>query len=174
MTEETFIRTERLAIRAFRAEDVPILVAYRKDPELARYQGWTHFSEEEARAFVDSLRASRPGVPGEWYQFAVSLLSEGTLIGDVGLKVNVEEPTADIGYTMTTAHQGRGLATEAVRAVIEFAFAQLGVARVQATVDERNLRSLALARRLGMREEAAVETVWRGENCVERIFALTR
>jgi len=73
-----------------------------------------------------------------------------------------------------TAHQGRGLAAEAVRAVIELAFSRLGVTRIQATIDERNARSLALARRLGMIEVAAVETTWRGEYCVDRVFALTR
>lgn len=175
MTEETFITTPRLRIRRFRDDDVPLLVAYRSDPEIARYQGWTDFDEAQARAFVATLRAGRPGVPGEWYQFAIAPLSGDTLIGDIGLRVDAGDPTvADIGYTLATAHQGRGLASEAVRAVIDYAFCTLGVATIQATVDDRNLRSLALARRLGMREEAAVETVWRGEPCVERIFALRR
>ncbi|PCC69032.1 Acetyltransferase (GNAT) domain-containing protein [Nannocystis exedens] len=177
MAEETdcFITTARLQVRRFRAEDAPTLVAYRADPEVARYQGWTQFDEAEAREFIAGLRASRPGVPGVWYQFALALLSEGTLIGDVGLRVTAGEPTtADIGYTLMTAQQGRGLASEAVRAVCEYAFSQLGVRRIQATVDDRNVRSLALARRLGMIEEAAVETIWRGEPCVDRIFVLTR
>lgn len=177
MTEETgcFAITERLRIRAFREEDAPIFVAYRNDPEVARYQGWSGLDEAEGREFAAKMRRARPGVPGEWYQFAIELRSGGTLIGDVGLRVIAGEPTAaDIGYTLMTAHQGRGLASEAVRAVIELAFSRLGVTRIQATIDERNARSLALARRLGMTEEAAVETLWRGEYCVDRIFALTR
>jgi len=177
MTEETgcFITTERLQIRAFRAEDAAILAAYRCDPEVARYQGWTHFDELQALEFIAGLQGARPGVPGEWYQFALALLSDGTLIGDIGLRVIADDPTtADIGYTLMTAQQGRGLASEAVRAVSEYAFERLGVQRLRATVDDRNLRSLALARRLGMTEEAAVETVWRGEPCVDRIFVLTR
>ncbi|WAS95953.1 GNAT family N-acetyltransferase [Nannocystis punicea] len=177
MTEETglFIVTERLQIRRFRLEDAPILAAYRSDPEVARYQGWTNFDEAGAREFIAGLQGGRPGVPGVWYQFALALLSEGTLIGDIGLRVIAGEPTtADIGYTLMRAQQGRGLAGEAVRAVCEYAFSRLGVRRIQATVDDRNARSLALARRLGMTEEAAVETIWRGEACVDRIFVLTR
>lgn len=177
MVEETgcFATTPRLQIRAFRPEDAPILVAYRRDPAVARYQGWTEFDEAQALEFIAGLQAGRPGVPGVWYQFAIGLLSEGTLIGDVGLRLLADTPTtADIGYTLMTAHQGRGLASEAVRAVIALAFSQLGVTRIQATVDDRNTRSLALARRLGMIEESAIETVWRGENCVDRMFVLTR
>lgn len=177
MIEEAdcFAVTERLRIRAFCAEDVPILVAYRGDPEVARFQGWSEFDEAQGREFVANLRRGRPGVPGEWYQFALELRSEGTLVGDIGLRVVADDPgTADIGYTLMRSYQGRGLASEAVRAVIELAFSRLGVRRIQATIDERNVRSLALARRLGMTEEAAVETIWRGEYCVDRIFALTR
>ncbi|MCY1059824.1 GNAT family N-acetyltransferase [Nannocystis sp. SCPEA4] len=177
MTEETgcFIRTGRLQIRKFRPDDAPSLAAYRSDPEVARYQGWMEFDEAHARQFIAGLQAARPGVPGEWYQFALALLSEGTLIGDIGLRVHADDPAAaDIGYTLMTSQQGRGLASEAVRAVSEYAFSRLGVRRIQATIDDRNLPSLALARRLGMVEEAAVETVWRGEPCVDRIFVLRR
>src|SRR5690606_1030361 len=107
-----------------------------------------------------------------WYQFAIALVPEGTLVGDIGLRVRADAPpTADIGYTLATAYQGRGLASEAIRAVIELAFLKLGVTRIVATIDDRNTRSLALARRLGMIEEATVETIWHGEACVDRIFA---
>lgn len=175
MIDGTFVAAGRVVIRRFRAEDAAILAAYRRDPEVARYQGWTAFSDAEARDFVAEMAASEPGVPGKWYQFAIGLVPAGALIGDVGLKRRGEEPsTADIGYTLAAAHQGRGLANEAVRAVIELAFERLGVERIVATIDDRNARSLALARRLGMTEVEAIETVWLGEACVERVFALRR
>lgn len=175
MTEETFVRTERLAIRRFRGEDAPLLAAYRGDPEVARYQGWSPPSEAEARAFVEEMRAGEPGVRGQWFQFALGLLPDEGLIGDVGLKLRGEEPaTADIGYTLAAAHQGRGLASEAVRAVIAMCFERFGVERVVATIDARNAASLALARRLEMTEVEVVETIWRGEPCVERVFVVRR
>lgn len=173
--EEVFVTTRRLVIRRLRAEDAPALAAYRRDPEVARYQGWSEFSDADAREFVAEMRAGRPGVPGEWYQFALGLLPEGRLIGDIGLKRHAGDPSlADIGYTLATEHQRRGLASEAVAAVIELAFARLGVECVHATIDERNAASIALARRLGMVEVDKVETEWRGAPCVERVFALRR
>jgi RimJ/RimL family protein N-acetyltransferase len=173
--EEVFTTTQRVMVRRFREADAPEFSAYRRDPEVARYQGWTEFSEEDALRFINEMRAGRPGVPGEWYQFALGLVPDGALIGDVGFKVRAGDPSiADIGYTLARARQGLGLANEAVAAVIEFAFTRLGVECVHATIDERNVASLALARRLGMREVEVVETVWRGEPCVERVFALRR
>lgn len=175
MTEETFIRTERLEIRRFCEADAPRLAAYRRDPEVARYQGWNAFTDEEARAFAAEMHAAEPGVRGQWFQFAIGLVPGGALIGDIGLKLRGDDPsTADIGYTLASAHQGRGLASEAVRALISLCFERFGVERVVATIDDRNARSLALARRLGMAEVERVETIWRGEPCVERVFALRR
>lgn len=172
---EVFTTTARVVVRRFREEDAAGLSAYRGDPEVARYQGWTEFSEADALTFIKEMRAGRPGVPGEWYQFALGRAPDGALIGDIGFKVRAGDPSlADIGYTLARAHQGLGLASEAVAAVIEFAFARLGVECVVATIDERNVASLALARRLGMREVEVIETEWRGEPCVERVFALRR
>lgn len=173
MTGEIFVTTARLVIRRFDEGDAAALCAYRSDPEVARYQGWTAFGEEEARAFIAELRASEPGQPGRWYQFAVALREAPGLIGDVGVKVREDGPeAADLGYTLATAHQGRGLASEMVRAAISLVRARWGVTRIVATIDDRNARSLALARRLGMQEIEAVPTIWRGEPCVDRVFEL--
>lgn len=175
LDEEVFVTTQRLCVRRLRDEDAPLLAAYRSDPEVARYQAWTDFSEAEARTFVADMRAGRPGVPGEWYQFALGLLPDGRLVGDIGLKLRGGDPSvADIGYTLARAYQGRGLAREAVSAVIDLAFTRLGVECMRATIDERNGRSLALARRLGMVEVEMIESVWNGEPCVERVFSLPR
>lgn len=173
MSEETFTRTPRLEIRRFAAEDAAALSAYRSDPEVARYQGWDPFTVEAARDFIAEMAAAAPGVPGAWFQFALALRPGGALVGDIGLRRRDDAPElADIGYTLARAHQGRGLASEAVSALISVAAARWGVRRVRATVDARNLASLALARRIGMREVEVLETVWRGEPCVERVFEL--
>jgi RimJ/RimL family protein N-acetyltransferase len=66
------IRTERLLLRPFEADDVQTFVAYRRDPEVARYQTWeTTYSMADAARFL----ASQPGdpfrQPGEWLQLAL-------------------------------------------------------------------------------------------------------
>src|SRR3954471_8172307 len=83
----TRIESPRLLLRHFRDSDLPIFHAYRNDPELARYQGWQAPTEAQARAFIEEVKALQPGVPGEWFQFAVELKQTGQLIGDCALKL---------------------------------------------------------------------------------------
>ncbi|MDF2667443.1 MAG: acetyltransferase, including N-acetylase of ribosomal protein [Microbacterium sp.] len=69
--------------------------------------------------------------------------------------------SAEIGWVVSPAASGRGLATEAVRALIATAFEVYGLRRLVARIDAENVRSLALAERVGMRREAhLVENEW--------------
>src|SRR5690606_7019481 len=86
--------------------------------------------------------------------FAVSLREQGTVIGDIVVFwTTMEHDAAEIGWVFSPEHAGRGLATEGVRSVIDFAFGPLQLRRIVAKVDSRNERSLALCRRLPMRQE---------------------
>jgi len=90
----------------------------------------------------------------------------GALVGDLGALVLADEPrNAEIGFTFATAHQGRGYATEAVLRLLEYLLVERGKHRVAAGCDDRNLRSIALLERVGMRREAHLieSSWWRGE-----------
>lgn len=86
----------------------------------------------------------------------------GIVIGDVVLIWRSREHAiGEIGYVFHPAHSGRGFATEAVRALLDIAFGTCRLHRVTARIDARNLASLRLAERLGMRQEAhLVENEW--------------
>jgi len=89
------IRTDRLVLRALRPEDVDAFVAYRADPDVARYQSWSDYTFERGEAFVGWLQGATPGVPGEWFQFALEERSEPLktrLPGDTS-----SEPHTDLG-----------------------------------------------------------------------------
>lgn len=155
--------------------DVPALVRYRDDPEVARMQSWERYSEADARALVELVADRRPGTPGEWFQWGIELLASGALIGDCGFKTHGDDPRqGEIGYTLARDHQRQGLATEAVHAVLDHAFRGLGMHRVSASVDADNLASLALLERLGLRREAHFRrSVWfKGAWCDDVIYAL--
>ncbi|GAB2971834.1 GNAT family N-acetyltransferase [Saccharothrix stipae] len=166
------LTTERLVLRPFEAADAPAFAAYRSDPEVARYQGWeAPFTLAQAEEFVRDVAAADPTAPG-WYQFAVE--ADGVLVGDVGVGLHENRMQAEIGYTLATAHQGRGYAVEAVRRVLAYLFEVRGVHRVSAECDARNTRSAHLLARLGFRQEGhRVQATWiKGEWTDDLLFGL--
>jgi RimJ/RimL family protein N-acetyltransferase len=150
-----FFRTARLEVRPLVEADLDEFVAYRAHPEVARYQSWSDYSVESGRALIESMQALRPGIPGMWYQFGLEDRASGALVGDLALKVNETDPReAEVGFTLAPAHQGRGYATEGLRALLDYAFGTLGLHRVVAVTDALNGPAAAVLERVGMRREA--------------------
>ncbi|HMN28217.1 MAG TPA: GNAT family protein [Caldilineaceae bacterium] len=168
---------ERLILRRFTAADLPRLIAYRDDPEVARYQSWSPLTESSARALLAGLERSEPGTRGEWYQFAVALKPTNELIGDCALLVRADDTQqAEIGYTFARAFQRQGYATEAVLTLLRYMFDSLRLHRVIAQVDCRNDRSVALLERAGFRREAhCLQSFWlKGGWIDEYLYAMLR
>ena len=144
--------TGRLQIDALRPSDAEGLFACRADPAVARYQGWCPADLAATRDFIDAqlLQPSHG-----WFQRAIRLRGNDTLIGDLGVCLP-EDPrdSVEFGVSIALANQGRGYASEAARAVFGFVFGRLGRHRVHASVDPRNLASMTMLRALGMRQEA--------------------
>ena len=84
-----------------------------------------------------------------------------TLAGDVAVRLEQDGRVARIGYTLAPACQGRGLAAEAVGAVVDRLFADVGVHRVEASIDGRNVPSARLLEGLGFElEGTSPRSVW--------------
>src|SRR5215218_6844652 len=173
----TRIESERLRIRRFKDSDLAPFMTYRNDPKVARYQSWYSYDQREARAFIREMKAAQPGVPGEWFQFAIESKATQDLIGDCALRVYEHEPyRAEIGFTLAREHQGRGFASEAVSLLLDYAFGTLGLHRVVAIADCRNAPSWALLERVGMRREGHfIENVWfKGGWADEYLYAVLK
>ena len=172
------IVTERLVLRPFRAEDLAAFVAYRSDPDVARHQSWdTSYSMADAERFLASQRDVALGAPGEWVQIAAVDRRSGELCGDCAARdLSTQPATAEVGVTFARAHQGSGLATEALAAVVTTLFEEHGLHRVYAEADDRNPAVHRLFERLGFRCEARlVEADWfKGEWSTLRVFAVLR
>jgi RimJ/RimL family protein N-acetyltransferase len=156
------LETERLVLSRLEPPDAEAMFAYRSLPEIFRYQHWRPASVDEILDFIKELAAAEPFTPGAWFQLGIRLREGGTLIGDCGVKVGAGDARqAEMGVTIAPEHQGRGFATEAQRAVLDFLFGPLGKHRAYASADPRNTASLALMKRLGMRQEAHhLESYW--------------
>jgi RimJ/RimL family protein N-acetyltransferase len=128
-----------------------------------------------AAAFIDAMAMARFGVPGEWFQIAVAEKDADALIGDIGVCVRDDlTQTAEIGFTIAPAAQGRGLGTEAVIGVIALLFDSGGIGCIEGITDVRNVPSIRLLERVGMRLARVQDTMYKGEMCTEHVYAIER
>jgi len=149
------IRTERMELSRLRPDDAPALYAYRRDPDVCRYQTFEPGTLADAERFIVKLQGYPFDTPGTWFQFGMRRVGDGVLIGDIGVRFPGDDPRqAEIGLTVAPAAQGRGLATEAVTALLAHLLKGCGKHRVFASVDPLNEPSVRLLERVGMRREA--------------------
>jgi RimJ/RimL family protein N-acetyltransferase len=156
------------------AGDVDDIAAYQSREDVCRYL--TFAPRDRALVTLKVAQHARArelrGV-GDYWQIAVE--HEGRVVGDVYFTIkDFEASTGEIGWTLHPDVHGRGFMSEAATAMLGVAFDGIGLHRVIANLDPRNVSSAALCRRLGMREEAHfVEDVWsKGEWCDTGIYAI--
>ena len=163
-----------VVLRRLAAGDLGAFQAYRHDALLGRYQGWSAMSDDEAALFIAEMSTAELFREGVWSQIGIADAGDRVLIGDIGLLLANGGRDVEIGFTLQRASQGRGLATHAVREVIAYAFEHTRAERVLGVTDSRNLSSIRLLERIGMREVASSDAVFRGEPCIELTFTISR
>lgn len=153
------IRTDRLLLRPLTEADADDVYAYQSLPEVVRFLPWPVRDREESRGHtVKRAGFTRLADDKDAIILAVELVGPdgepGPVIGDMSifLRSAVNAQVA-IGWVFHPTRQGRGYATEAARAVLDFVFTEVGAHRVYAEVDPLNTPSVALSQRLGMRLE---------------------
>ena len=162
------LTTERLVLRRSRPEDAETISAYRSDPDVHRHQGWERTDPTGIRGEIVEMASRVPGEPGGWVQFTVEERAGGRLVGDVGMSLADGEPgVVKIGYTMAPSSQGRGYGTEAVRALVAYAFDTLGAEVVRAYASAANLASIRVAEKSGLQlverfERSSGGETWQG------------
>ena len=169
------IRTERLALRDLEESDAQTIFEYRSSPEVSRFQAWGTESADALQSHIRELTGTVPGRPGGWYQIGIVLLPGGGLIGDCGFRVLESEPDhAEIGIALAPEFQGNGYAAEALRALLDYLFVALRKDRVFGSVDPRNVRSMRLLARVGMRVASRrLKSLWfKGEWVDDVVFGI--
>jgi len=140
------IETERLRLRPIVAGDVEELVRLHDDPLVAEYLGVRDREWYEWR-----IEASAD----EWAQrghgfVAVLDAADGRFLGRTGLKYWPQFGETELGWVLRPEARGKGYATEASRALLDWAFEELDVPYVTAMIRPGNAASVAVAERLGM------------------------
>jgi ribosomal-protein-alanine N-acetyltransferase len=143
------LETARLRLRMFRREDLGALSAITSDPEAMRYIGHGRtLSRQETSVNLDSIIAGfrRRGF-GRW---ALEKKGTGEVVGYCGLSLGSEEVGVELAYLLARSEWGRGLASEAGRACLRYAFETLGLGSVAGLTLHDNLRSRRVLEGLGM------------------------
>ena len=163
-----------LAIRPLESRYIEAFVAYRQDPDTARWQGWEPtYDRDMAKELVAGQLDWNFPPSGEYMQLGI--IENGRLIGDLGVRSREDQPdTYEIGFTLAPAARGSGRATRAVSALLDLLFTERAAHRVVATVDARNNASAAVLIRNGFRKEAhRIDADWfKGEWTTVDEFAL--
>jgi RimJ/RimL family protein N-acetyltransferase len=170
------LETERLLLRPFTLDDAPAMTALQAGEGVTRWLYWEARDEQETRKWLAGRIARRRfTLTGDGLGFAVELKESAELVGDCSLMLaSAEHRQGEVGYIFDSRHWGHGYATEAARALVEFAFSTYGLHRIAGRAEARNVASAGVLERLGMRREAhLVENEYvKGEWQSEVVYAL--
>jgi RimJ/RimL family protein N-acetyltransferase len=163
-----------VVLRRLAPSDLAAFQAYRQDPEVARYQGWTIKSDADAGTFLAEMASAPLLRCGEWSQIGIADRDTMALVGDIGLLLASDGREAEIGFSLRPQSQGHGAGTAAVREAIRLVFEHTAAERVLGITDVRNLPSIRLLHRVGMSFAESRATTFRGEPCEEHVYAIAR
>jgi RimJ/RimL family protein N-acetyltransferase len=145
------LTTARLLLRPFRAADHARLHAITGDPQVVRWMDWGPDTEEDTGVFLRYAVEAEAGDPRRTWKFAVVRAADAVLVGSAELHIeSPEHRRGTMGYLIAPAAQGRGYATEAARAVLDFGLTGGGLHRITATCDPENVGSTRVLEKLGM------------------------
>jgi RimJ/RimL family protein N-acetyltransferase len=149
---------EEVVLRPFREQDIAAVVAACQDPEIVRFTKVPdRYGEAEARDWRDE--SDRQRRQGQGIHFLIFDAAGAELLGSIGLhELDWEERRASIGYWTAAAARQRGVAGRGVKVLSRWAFADLGLARVQIFADVENPASQRVAERAGFVREGVLRS----------------
>lgn len=147
------LTTPRLTLRRVVATDAPALFVMRSDPEIMRFIPRPLATSEadvlELIGHFDAGMESNTGI-----NWGITYTGSPELLGVVGfVRTNPADHRAEIGYLLGASQHGKGIMSEAVRAVIDYGFREMHLHSIEAVIDPENTASKVLLERLGFVQE---------------------
>ena len=152
------LRTPRLRLRKLNMRDAQDIYRYSRDPEVARHVLWeAHRSIGDSRSYLRyMLRRYHSHEPASW---GIELLETGRVIGTIGFMwVQEDNASAEVGYSLAREYWGRGIMTEALRAVVQYGFDHMSLNRIEAQHETTNPASGAVMRKCHMQHEGTLRS----------------
>ena len=153
------LRTNRLTLRPLRDGDEDALFAIYSDPKVMRYWNaplWLHLESAHAMISKDISATGK-----EYLRLGIEVTRDSALIGTCTFfEINATCRRAEVGYAIGSATWGNGYMHEALTALLEYGFGELGLNRVEADIDPRNDPSAKTLLRLGFSREGYLRERW--------------
>ena len=147
---------DRVSLRAMRADDWEAIHSFAKLPVVCRYQAWEPNTADQTRAYVADAAAAYDETSQSLF-YRSALRPDGHIVGMAHIGIRSREwRCADIGYTVHPEYWHRGYGTQMATLAIDFAFTDLGMHRVEATCDPRNVWSTRILEKVGMTYEGTL------------------
>ncbi|HEY0050296.1 MAG TPA: GNAT family N-acetyltransferase [Pyrinomonadaceae bacterium] len=145
----TVLETERLVLRQWTLDDAPELFEICRDAEVMRYIGTRkpYKALDEAEKFLH--RVGEYQKTNGFSRWAVIKKTSGKIVGSCGFAYTHEMPEPELGYLFERAVWGKGFATEAARAVLNYGFEKLGFREIIAITDLENTASQRVLEKIG-------------------------
>ena len=155
---QTIIPTKRLRLRPFCETDLEDVYAYASNPFVTEFLLWeTHNSREDSRKFLEwAVDITSFETGSVFLVFAIELIEAGKVIGSIDFK-NANPFTGQMDYVVAQDHWGKGIATEAVRALMEWAFSTFNdMVRLQIYCQPENAASRRVIEKSGLQYEGCL------------------
>ena len=145
-----------MTLRPFEAGDLGALHDLFSREDVCRYLRWEPMDLDHARAKLEQrLRETRIESDGDALMFAAVEEATGRVVGELMLRLeSAASRQGEVGWSFHPDVQGRGLATEGAREMLRVGFDELGLHRIAAEGDPRNVASVRVMEKVGMRREA--------------------
>lgn len=142
------LETERLVLRKVNQDDAEIVLEGYSDPRVNQFMSVSYHSIEEVKVQLDWYESLLVEETGIWW--GICLNEDGKMIGNGGFhKWEHNHRKAELGYWILPEYQGRGLASEAITAMIKFGFEDILLHRIEAEVETENGPSSRILSKMG-------------------------
>jgi [ribosomal protein S5]-alanine N-acetyltransferase len=152
------LETERLALRKITKDDANSILKYLSNEEVMKYYGLEPFKSIndalDEISWYESIQSSKSGI-----RWGITLKEQGVVIGSCGFHNMVSNHfRTEIGFELSKEQWGKGIAFEAVEAIISYGFQQMNFQRIEALIEPPNLSSQKLVEKLGFIKEGLLRS----------------
>ncbi|MEH7526284.1 GNAT family protein [Bacillus sp. JJ1503] len=151
------LETERVILRKLQMNDAPAMFSYFSKDEVTKFYDLTTFtSEKQAEGLIESLLFKYEN--REQIRWAIVLKETGKLIGTCGFhEIEEEHWKAEVGYELHPDFWRKGIMTEVINAVVQYGLIEIGLNRIEAIYDRRNISSAKVLEKNGFEFEGLLK-----------------